>query len=374
MYNKKGGVVVIVEIGSDWAITFDPHVINLENTGSHRFAIPSDYFTVLTDSGRSAMRLALKCLGLVSGDSMLVPAYVCESMLSPLNLEGIRPIFYPVGSQFDVSLENIVERKDDAKAILVVDFFGFSSSLREDLSELSSEGLMIIYDMSHSLINTLDNPNAAVDAYVGSLRKILPVPDGGIVLLRQTSSNSNFVSPKGIADHSVLRVAAMILKEAWLKQPFAERPNFRELFLKSEDMLDRSVVVAGPNPVTEVLLPLLDLDYLVSARQANYADLLSYSENWGSDIRPVFGLPGKNECPLGFPIRCSRRDELREFLIAKKIYPPVHWILDKTLFSDFPTSLSMSEEILTIPCDHRYGATEMEYIDQVVSEWVGYDV
>ena len=42
-------------------------------------------------------------------------------------------------------------------------------------------GLSVIYDVSHSLFYRLKQPSDLVTAYVGSLRKLLPLPDGGIV-------------------------------------------------------------------------------------------------------------------------------------------------------------------------------------------------
>lgn len=357
------------EIGSDWAMVLDPDVVNLTSHTCRRFSIPTEFSAVFTDSGRTALRVAIRSLGLGQGDAVLLPAYLCWTVVEAFTREGVRPIFYSVGEGFRTSLNDILERGRHAKAVLVVDFFGFHSDLRRHLSDLRAEGLQIIYDVSHSLIEALTNPLGHVDAYVASLRKVLPVPDGGVTLLRDADEGLRLAWPTEPSAHAWTRIAAMILKEAWFRQPSTMKPGFREMALEAEALLDKSSTIGGLSPVTRTLLPLFDLDYLAARRRENYAMLAEFSRDWPSGISCPFGLPDDSECPLGFPILTKRRNVLRKFLIAHRVFPPVHWVLDRQLFRDFPVSLYISERILTIPCDHRYASSDMKFIDQVVSKW-----
>ena len=44
-------------------------------------------------SGRKALLVGLTALGLKKGDSILVPAYICESAIRPLQAYGFKLIF-----------------------------------------------------------------------------------------------------------------------------------------------------------------------------------------------------------------------------------------------------------------------------------------
>ena len=57
--------------------------------------------------------------------------------------------------------------------------------------------------------------------------------------------------------------------------------------------------------------------------------------------------------PFGFVILTEKRDELYKYCINQNIYCNIHWRDTINKLSDF---------IITIPCDQRYGEREMEYI------------
>ena len=82
----------------------------------------------------------------------------------------------------------------------------------------------------------------------------------------------------------------------------------------------------------------------------------------------LFPTLSKETVPLGFPVRDSRRDIIREKLFQEQIYPPVHWSLDKVTPEEFHESHNLSDNIMTLPCDQRYDKTDMERIAQIVLE------
>jgi hypothetical protein len=50
--------------------------------------LPPDRTTVFTDSGRSAIRLTLRTLGLGPGNAVLVPSYICGSVSKPCAIKN----------------------------------------------------------------------------------------------------------------------------------------------------------------------------------------------------------------------------------------------------------------------------------------------
>src|SRR4030095_5491749 len=51
--------------------------------------------SALTTSGRAALFLALRQLGITQGHEVLLPAYHCVAMLGPIKALGANPVFFP---------------------------------------------------------------------------------------------------------------------------------------------------------------------------------------------------------------------------------------------------------------------------------------
>ena len=81
----------------------------------------------------------------------------------------------------------------------------------------------------------------------------------------------------------------------------------------------------------------------------------------------IFDKLGKEDCPLFFPILLpeDKRDDLRAFLIERKIYCPIHWPLSKKhLIGKREESLYNQE--LSLLCEQRYGLEDIEKIVKAV--------
>ncbi|MFB5621863.1 MAG: hypothetical protein ACE5Q7_02880 [Candidatus Nitrosomaritimum yanchengensis] len=63
--------------------------------------------------------------------------------------------------------------------------------------------------------------------------------------------------------------------------------------------------------------------------------------------------------PLAYPIRLRNREEVRQHLFKKKIYPPVHWPLSGLVPENFAASHHLSSTILSLVCDQRYSSADM---------------
>ena len=79
------------------------------------------YFT----HARTALKYGLKQLGLQPGEKVLLPDYICDVILHPLQQLGLRPRFYRLDDYFAPNFENLTKLVDDStKAIIMVHYFG----------------------------------------------------------------------------------------------------------------------------------------------------------------------------------------------------------------------------------------------------------
>lgn len=133
--------------------------------------------------GRDALLAGVRSLNLVEGDSIIVPAYMCESAIRPLRFYGYELIFVDVDENLNIPLCNIesIIKKFNVKALLVVNYFGFTMNIGSLVNFCHKYNVKVIEDSSHSFMSQLfrDSVDIHSDMEIFSMRKVLPVQDGG---------------------------------------------------------------------------------------------------------------------------------------------------------------------------------------------------
>lgn len=143
---------------------------------------------VLTSSGSAAILLALEALGTVAGESVLVPTYHCPTMISPVHTLGARPLFYPLTASGAADLEWLSRQElHDVKAMLAVHFFGLLQPMESIAAWCRERRIALIEDCAHALFGQAGNrPVGAWGVYaIGSLKKFLPVAEGGCLVANE---------------------------------------------------------------------------------------------------------------------------------------------------------------------------------------------
>ena len=143
------------------------------------------------NSGTNALHLALLSLGISENDEVIVPSYICQSAIHPINYIRARLILADIDSNFSEKGYNISARTvkdlitDKTKVIIVPHMFGIPA----DVNEIKKFNIPIIEDCAHSLGAEYN------ERKVGSLgdlsifsfysTKIISTGHGGMVLTSQ---------------------------------------------------------------------------------------------------------------------------------------------------------------------------------------------
>ncbi len=157
-----------------------------------------DCTVILTDSGRSALALAILALGL-QGSRLLLPAYVCNVLLPVFEQYNITPVFLDIDPPTfkpprNAYTASIVETVD---AVLLVATYGMPAP-EEIIEFLKAKGKIVIEDFAHcSLPYTPEK--ILGDARCYSLAKTLPVMDGGVAVFREKKEINIPLSRKSIS-------------------------------------------------------------------------------------------------------------------------------------------------------------------------------
>ena len=139
---------------------------------------------VATNSGTSALHLALLALEVGKGDEIILPSYVCTALLNAINYVMATPILVDIEpDSFNLDAKRVKESlTEKTKAIIVPHLFG----LPADMEELQSFGIPLIEDCAQALGATYKGKQAgsfgALSIFSFYATKVIASGEGGMVL------------------------------------------------------------------------------------------------------------------------------------------------------------------------------------------------
>jgi hypothetical protein len=179
-----------------------------------------------------------------------------------------------------------------------------------------------------------------------SPRKLIGVADGGLLV-----SDRPLPPPPAFESDLTAWTAAL----ARWDDPDGARPAlWRDPFRAREAAFDAEPL--GMQGLTRALLERIALNPLAEQRKANYACLSQRLQPFAlwPDRDPAFA-------PLCFPIRVRDAAATVAWMAERGVFCPRHWAdLPSAAAAAFPEARALSASLLSIPCDHRYEAADME--------------
>ncbi|MFF5078704.1 hypothetical protein ACFY36_16755 [Actinoplanes sp. NPDC000266] len=281
---------------------------------------------------------------------LFVPSYYCTGVAESLAAEV--PIAWYRHVPDSLALDTLPAVAGDV--VLAQNLFA-----REDGAEWrpwieAHPGVIVIEDHSHDPFGAWPRHSTAAYA-VASLRKTLPLPDGG--LLWSPAGRRLPVATGPSSPGSDLKLAAMLLKAAGVP-----REAFRPLQQEGERALLCST--APPSATTAAALPFLDVAGLrktdTDRAQALLALLPTETPDW--HLLP----PGPRPFRLQLVCRTEEtRDALQRHLAQHQIYAPVHW-RQTTFRSHDRQTENLAARMLTLPVDHRCNPSDLHRLADVL--------
>lgn len=285
-----------------------------------------------------------------------VPEYFCYEVLDSLHAADLNLALYcdyPAANDSEY-INQILFR--DGDAILRMNYFG-TRGFRSNLTI----NVPVVEDHTHDPIGDWAR-NSDADWCIASLRKTLPIPEGGI--LWSPIGHSMPQEPLNSADNEIIgrrRWNAMKLKAAYLSGENLDKSVFREEMLDTEVFFD-SASISSIDCITKDYLNSFDLLDWNRRKQLNWMELGSLSADHFKLL-----LPENDDCnAFSYTILCDSvgyRDYLRKLLIKNSIYPAILWDVPdyaSPLIRDF------SSRMLSLHCDARYSIEEIQQMKSIV--------
>jgi dTDP-4-amino-4,6-dideoxygalactose transaminase len=262
--------------------------------------------------------------------------------------------FYEVGYDLTLPSLNWLDRIQPNDLVILVDYFGLPCD-RNFINRAKEQGAWVLEDACQALLT--EGVGRYSDFVLFSPRKYLGVPDGGILVLNRKIPSGTRKVRQVPVKWWLKTISATILRREF-DLGIGSRRWF-ELFQETE--ADGPIGLYAMSGFSRILLEnSFDYPSIAQKRVRNYRIL--NEKLMGFALFP--SLP-PHVVPLGFPIRVEGRDQVRQALFAEEIYPPVHWPIKGIVPKKFRNSHRLSDEIMTLPCDQRYGPEDMERIARV---------
>lgn len=309
--------------------------------GGRRAALPSllDGADVrLVTSGRIAIGLALRALGVGAGDVVLVPAYHSPSMVPPAHWCGAEVVFYRVRPDTAPDLADVDAKiaQGRVKAILATHFFGIPHDLAPLRALCDRHGVGLVEDCAHAFFGARDGiPVGSTGDYaIGSTMKFFPIYEGGCLVSRRHRLD---VVLHGAGAGFELKAALNALEAAFA---YGRLPVLRALLalplraksalwglLKSHGQKGGGTAAAAPalapsssdssfefdarwadkrsSRFSRAVLRLASPARIVARRRRNYLELQRALDG-APGCRPLFARLPEGACPWMFPLLVDR--------------------------------------------------------------------
>lgn len=177
---EKKAILAVLESNQ---IAQGPKVNEFEEKFAHFFGMSKG---VSTSNGTTALHLALLALGIKENDEIIIPSYVCTSLLNAIHYVRAIPKIVDIDPRnFNIDPASIRENlTSKTKAIIVVHLFGFPA----DMNPILKLGFPIIEDCAQS---TGARYHGKLTGTIGDLSifsfyatKVITTGEGGMILAK----------------------------------------------------------------------------------------------------------------------------------------------------------------------------------------------
>jgi perosamine synthetase len=291
---------------------------------------------VAVSSGTAALFLALKALGIGSGDEVIFPSYVCTAPWHAVNQAGALPVLADIDpSTYNLSPGAVARAiTPRTKAVIVVHSFG----LPMDVADLKVAGISLIEDCAQTLgVSVGGAPvgsqgTLAICSFYAT--KMMTTGEGGMVLGREVS----------------LMARVRALREYDKRNTLESAFNYKMTDFQAAIGLSQAARFKS----------FLERRRAIAARYAKAVQK--------AGVKPPCVLPGREHVYYRFVVRLSKpvtpvlkRAEARGIACRRPVDPPIHRYLGLTGFSE---SDAAWEHALSIPI---YPALSDEEVDRIVA-------
>jgi dTDP-4-amino-4,6-dideoxygalactose transaminase len=109
-------------------------------------------FALPVNRGRTAIEIGLRAMGVGLGDDVLLPSFLCHSVLDAVLNTGARPVFADIGRDLNITAASVeASLTPQTKCVIVAHLFGAAAAIDEIEALLASRGVALMDDAAQAL-------------------------------------------------------------------------------------------------------------------------------------------------------------------------------------------------------------------------------
>lgn len=292
---------------------------------------------ILLNTGRNALEYILRSIREVK--HIYLPYYTCEVVLEPIEKLHIPYTYYHINQQFEI-VDDIQPK--EGEYIIANNYFGIKDAYIQQLAERYADNLIV--DCAQAFFA---KPIPSIKTFY-STRKYVGVADGGVAYLGNLLDGKVVVNEVEHSDEH----DSHLLK----RKQFGAELGFAD-YQANEKKLDNQPI-RWMSTHTKWILAHINYDKVIIRRMENFQYLHEALASKNQLQLPNFET---FICPMVYPLMMNPGCNLRKKLIKNVIYVARYWpnVVDKNVFE---LECDMAINVIPIPCDQRYGKTEMNRI------------
>lgn len=191
---------------------------------------------VATSSGTSALYLSLRALDIRKGDEVVLPTYVCYTVLSAVQRTGATPILCDVGDKWVINYDSVRPHiTSKTKAIIAPHIGGIAIHVKP-LTEL---GVPVIEDLAQAFGAKIDNQKVGTFGKIAMCSfkaiKCLTTGEGGMVLSNDESILKNVKAAQIFSSMSDIQASLGISQLKQYESFLQRRQEIADIYFKAFD-------------------------------------------------------------------------------------------------------------------------------------------
>ena len=254
--------------------------------------------------GRTALYYGLLKIQIKKENKILIPNYICKSLLTPIIELNINYNFYNIKDDFTFNINEIKKKIVAKDYLLIVHYFGQPQNMNSILNFCKNYNIKLIEDNAHGYSGKFQGREMGTFGEIGfsSPRKILNIDSGGVLFYKKKTISSklkNYYPSK-------LSILKNFLKKYhffyYFKNKFYNQSSF---YFKKIENLENNLINYSADICSSDIIKKTNWGLIRKIRRERWIKIVRILKK--KNCTPVWKLPLTNTCPWLVPFYAKNK-------------------------------------------------------------------